>query len=261
MSDPDLPPMPTEYLHSYNGECWWCGEPADSKEHKWKRTEVEAIFGKGHYGDQVIWGHDDRIDNIRGSKAAGLKFSPTLCAACNNARSQPFDHAYSRWSAYLLQNLEDLLGSRAVDFRAVFGADIAEDLPNLRRYYAKHIGCRLAEDAARVPRSVIDFLNAERNDVPSVFSQLGIRTFLASLTDQDGGPLLGLHLRESVADASSLTGRLASFKSAVGVGPVEFLYDINLDESRPDIGNGILSDRIQFLWDHDENLYDLKVTI
>jgi hypothetical protein len=31
------------------GTCWWCGNTADSREHRFKRTDIEREFGRGPY--------------------------------------------------------------------------------------------------------------------------------------------------------------------------------------------------------------------
>src|SRR6267378_4063620 len=35
----------------YGGVCWWCSNPADSAEHKYKRSDVVAEFGRPPYHD------------------------------------------------------------------------------------------------------------------------------------------------------------------------------------------------------------------
>jgi hypothetical protein len=40
-----LEPVPEEYLYDYAGICWWCGAAANSREHKWKKSEIKAMYG------------------------------------------------------------------------------------------------------------------------------------------------------------------------------------------------------------------------
>lgn len=255
-----LPPVPDEHLYDYDGICWWCGSPANSREHKWKRSEVTDIFGKGSY-DSVVWvtegrGEAPQSEPIRGPKAARLMFGYSLCTQCNGTRSQPFDHAYALFSRYLLANYSRVIEQRSFNLSDVYGADIENQMKNLARYYAKHIGCRIAEKAGRVPENLVAFLNGEEEYATSVYSEFGIRSALLDWDDYRA-----LSLRDSFAHHSSDPSRLGltTFKSGIGVGAIEFLYDVNLDPGRPNTGNGIVEDAYQNLWTHGEGLYDYKI--
>ena len=257
MSEYGLTRVPERFRYDYGGMCWWCGDIADSREHKWKQSEVVNLFGRGDYGKSVLWIHDDKVEFLRGPKAAGFMFSRSLCTTCNGARSQPFDRAYELLSNYLIANHANLMEQQYIDLADVYGVEVDEQLPNLARYYGKHIGCRVADDAGRVPDDLKSFLDGDADNAYSVFSELGVRELLRSVVDGEGELVIGLSLRESVADRSdSPHVGLTSFKSGLGVGAIEFLYDVNLDPSRVNTGNGILDSRIQPLWSHDEDLYN-----
>lgn len=259
MSESELTQVPDKYRYDYAGVCWWCGGTADSREHKWKRSEVVNLFGRGSYGDSVVWVHDDTAESLRGPKASGLMFSPSLCTSCNGTRSQPFDRAYERLSDYFIANHPSLIEQQYIELADVYGDEVNEQLPNLARYYGKHIGCRVADHAGRVPDDLRSFLDGDADNAPSVYSEMGIRELLLSVVDDDGEPVMGLSLRESVAHYSETPGvGLTTFKSGVGIGAIEFLYDVNLDPDRTNTGNGILTARVQPLWSHGEDLYTHK---
>jgi hypothetical protein len=40
---------PREYIELKPGRCWWCGAPADSREHKMKRSDIVREYGKPPY--------------------------------------------------------------------------------------------------------------------------------------------------------------------------------------------------------------------
>ena len=72
--------------------CWICGAPADSREHKIKRSDLVREFGDGPYRDDdtlihFMDGQDPR--DLQGPNAKRLKYDPVLCGDCNSARSQP----------------------------------------------------------------------------------------------------------------------------------------------------------------------------
>ncbi len=260
MNDAGLPPVPDKHLYDYDGICWWCASPANSREHKWKRSEVALIFGRGSY-DSVVWladrhGEAPQSELIRGPKAARLMFGYSLCAQCNGARSQPFDHAYAEFSNYLLTHYSQVIKQCWFNLSEVYGADTENQMRNLARYYGKHIGCRIADKAGRVPENLVAFLDGREDSATSVYSEFGIRSALLDLADHRV-----LSMRESVADRASDPAHvgLTSFKSGLGIGAFEFLYDVNLDSDRPNTGNGIIENVHQDLWPHDEGLYEYKI--
>jgi hypothetical protein len=132
------------------GVCWWCGSPADSREHKYKRSDLVREFGgPPYYGDEtlvLIGGVRER--EARGPGSDAFQFSATLCKRCNNERSQPFDCAYDRFAAFLSANRKAILRRRAVDLREIYAGAWHAEGANLARYFAKHIACRLAGNAA-----------------------------------------------------------------------------------------------------------------
>ncbi|HEX2071189.1 MAG TPA: hypothetical protein VHF90_06025 [Thermoleophilaceae bacterium] len=144
--------------------CWWCKDPANSREHKFKRSDVVREHGKGPYtGDaKLVRVTGEGRWEMRSSKSGPLKFETSLCVRCNDTRSQPFDAAYDKFIAWLLANEELVLKQRKFDLRAIFGADWEADALNVYRFLVKHIGCRLADadDGLLPPNGVMDELIA-----------------------------------------------------------------------------------------------------
>lgn len=143
--------------------CWWCGQPADTGEHKFKRSDLHRAFGRG------AWGQDNPVihvsvrgqGNLDSSNAARLKFTPVLCADCNSARSQPFDLAYERFADYFVINADRLLDEGSFDWAAVFPNDWRAGQLNVARYWVKHIGCRLAHEGVPVHPDLRTFLDGQ----------------------------------------------------------------------------------------------------
>src|SRR4051812_13683577 len=98
------------------GKCWWCGEPANSREHKLKRSDLVREFGKPpYYGGRVLRHHvGERVRSARGPESKSFKFTASMCAPCNNVRSQPFDHAWDTFTQHLVDNEEAVVGSGTV---------------------------------------------------------------------------------------------------------------------------------------------------
>jgi hypothetical protein len=157
--------MPS-FVKATIGTCWWCGSAANSREHKFKRTDIEREFGRGPYRDGqtlVKHGYDQRPSDVTGSKSKVFKFEPTMCTRCNGERSQPFDAAYDEFMDYLSDNEAAVLGSGEVDLRMIFGVGWELKSLDLARYFIKHICCRLANvaeyRAVSLDARLIEFLD------------------------------------------------------------------------------------------------------
>lgn len=155
-----------EFANVEIGTCWWCGSAAGSREHKFKRTDIERGFGPGPYQEGqtlVVHRHERRPSDVTGAKSKAFKFEPTLCALCNNERSQPFDQAYDQFMGYLFDNEANILQSGEVDHGEIFGKEWEAKSLDLARYFVKHICCRLANvadrRAARLDTRLVEFLD------------------------------------------------------------------------------------------------------
>jgi hypothetical protein len=146
--------------------CWWCGAPADSREHKFKRSDLVREHGVAPYNDgatlSIVGSGGSRY--VRSNRSDPLKFSPSLCQPCNNTRSQAHDRAYDRFIEWVLAHEDDVLRTRQVDLEAVFGSTWSADSLDVLRYFAKHVGCRLAEIIQAgypfaIPGDLIEFLD------------------------------------------------------------------------------------------------------
>jgi hypothetical protein len=146
--------------------CWWCRErPADSREHKFKRSDLVREHGRGELRGErtlVVYGKQQR--EARSTKNDALKFAPSLCAKCNNERSQPFDKAYDRFIEELFKREDEVLAARSFDLRAAFGSEWSSLGEDVLRYFVKHIGCRISESLTvsgerTVPADALDFLD------------------------------------------------------------------------------------------------------
>lgn len=241
--------MPDEVArHDYDGKCWWCSDVANSREHKWKASELREIFGKGDYGREVVWASGDDLTNLRSARSSGAKFSATMCVRCNNERSQPFDYAYSEWSSYAIRHHDDIVATRRVNFEDVFGDQTPEKLPLLARYYVKHICCRLAEDRIAIPTELICFLDGDVDRLTSVTAQLGVREEIHEMMEGPGPDAFGVWMRPSMALFSASRLVVTDFMSGIGLGAIELLYAVITESMEDrDPGPGVLENPVQQL--------------
>jgi hypothetical protein len=155
-----------ELVHPKKGTCWWCGAAADSREHRYKRSDLVREFGKPPYrGGQALVLSGTPRRGISGPNSDAFKFAANLCRRCNNERSQPFDEAYDRFMAYLASHRRVIARAREIDLREIFGPAWKAEAVQLIRYYGKHIGCRITDTAHRLniqlglDRDLMDFLD------------------------------------------------------------------------------------------------------
>lgn len=153
LSGADLDPYKVPALTS----CWWCGSQGPlSREHKFKKSDLSRMWDED---EGLVWGDGAIHRQVRSArKSSEIRFTPSLCAPCNNQRSQPFDEAYQAFSDHVWDHPE-LRRARYLDMADVYGHDWPQRVPDLARYVAKHMGCRMAHERYPVPPSLKEFLN------------------------------------------------------------------------------------------------------
>jgi hypothetical protein len=75
-------------------KCWICGGLANSREHKFKKSDLIRSSTTWAPDDQpylVAGGMQRRIPSPNSKIAT---FGKVLCSDCNSTRTQPFDRAY-----------------------------------------------------------------------------------------------------------------------------------------------------------------------
>ncbi len=142
--------------------CWICGSPADSSEHKFKMTDLERVHGKGPYeGENGLFHFKDYLRKIRGPRAQIVKYDKTLCQHCNTTFSQPFDYAYEKFISWVFENEEAVIRRRIINFFHIYGETFSNSQRNLYKYFAKSFGCRLVEEKYDVPKDISELLYLE----------------------------------------------------------------------------------------------------
>ncbi|MCT2175692.1 hypothetical protein [Dietzia cinnamea] len=141
--------------------CWWCGQVADSREHRVKASQLKKMFRSSEFLvlDDTLGGRPTRLN---GPKAKPVLFDKVLCAECNNSRSQSFDRAYDKFVDKVWDDPEYFRDRDAFNMSEIFPGD-PKGGSNLARYYMKNIGCRIAEIGFSVPGQIIDFMNGSRS--------------------------------------------------------------------------------------------------
>jgi hypothetical protein len=134
----------------FNGACWICGSAEIlTREHKFKASDLRRHFG-AHTMLVGVSGVEAPMRIAQGVKSRNLKFKNTICERCNSSVTQESDHAYDRF----IQLLEHY-GSDREAFQCAFNhPEFQIEGPlytPLFRYFAKLIGCQLAEIDSPIP--------------------------------------------------------------------------------------------------------------
>jgi hypothetical protein len=146
-----------------------------------QETDLVREFGLGPY-PELVSVREGRERRVQGPNSALAKFKATLCARCNNERSQAFDRAYDEFASYLRSRERHVLASRSIDLRAVYGRRWEQGRDALLRYCVKHIGCRLAENDFEVPSSGRRYLDGGPEPRAEFAIEFEIRADIAAAT-------------------------------------------------------------------------------
>ena len=140
-------------------KCWICGDDATSGEHKTKKSDLKALFGVPTRNNPLYY-HDDRAKNkpIGSLDSKILKSPIRICAPCNNARTQPHDHAWKEMSGWLRQCQPPVKPGRVVRGNRIWPYDTKRQMVNVHLYFLKLFGCMIVE--GQVPINIKVFANA-----------------------------------------------------------------------------------------------------
>jgi hypothetical protein len=128
--------------------CWICKEkPADSGEHKTKRSDLLAVLGRPTQEEPFYYHDLHKANRPVGSLDARILKSPVrICAFCNSTRTQPHDRAWERMSDRLRSRR--LKVGRLVRANRIFAHFTKREMLNVHLFFVKLFGCMLAEAKA-----------------------------------------------------------------------------------------------------------------
>ena len=140
--------------------CWICRGEANSAEHRIKKADLVRAYGKGAFFGSSAPLHirGTTVSPVRGPGAKSLKYHTSLCAACNNSGTQPYDLAYDKFMEWVWSNETLVLQRRCIDFENVYGRNFEESQRNLFKYFVKSLGCRLVDAGEPVPGDLLALL-------------------------------------------------------------------------------------------------------
>lgn len=139
-----------------SGTCWWCGNEADTREHKHKKSTLRRMWTEdGLHLEKP----GAKTFSIPSPNSKAVKFSKTLCQHCNNVRSQPFDTAYDQFYDFIQSHLLRMTEAKSIDWEQIYGSNWRAKARHLGCYAIKSFGCWMADDGFAPPREWTTFLD------------------------------------------------------------------------------------------------------
>jgi hypothetical protein len=181
--------------------CLMCGAVADSREHKFKRSDL-LRSSRGFSPGQAVFLGAGGFQPIQGPNSRLVKLGKVLCQDCNTTRSQPYDRAYERLSTWLVNEDKNLQQREEIDFRQVYGDIFEVETINLLHYFAKHLACRIADLGCDVPESLRNALTS--TDVAPFSTSFAVNVTWSGLPGAEAVlinyPVIGIIYGDKVSD-------------------------------------------------------------
>ena len=128
--------------------CWICGRPADSGEHKAKKSDLRAVQRHVSQARPLILNDaNSKNRKVSGLNADPLKWPKSLCQDCNTTLTQPYDRAWEAVSAALGGWTPPLRPGSVVRANRIFPMDTARSMLAVHLYFVKAFGCLVVEAA------------------------------------------------------------------------------------------------------------------
>jgi len=129
--------------------CWICGAPADSGEHKSKKSDIKAVFPQVSQKAPLRM-HTPARNNrpIGGFDSPHLKWEKSLCQTCNTTLTQPHDQAWEAVSNWLRTHVPHVAPGMVVRATEAFPHNTRALLLNMHLYWVKALGCYLVANDA-----------------------------------------------------------------------------------------------------------------
>jgi hypothetical protein len=125
-------------------KCWWCGDIANTREHKIKRTLVKDLMFNDDSVKKVYLTQRNEATGraekkiIQSPDSDFVKHHKNLCQSCNTSKSKKFDEAYRVFHEYLTSNEKSIASSLKIDMNLL---NIKQE--DLFRYFIKSFCCMI----------------------------------------------------------------------------------------------------------------------
>jgi hypothetical protein len=158
--------------------CWICGNPADSGEHKAKKSDLKHVFATVSQSVPLFLNDaSNKNRQVRSFNADAVKWERMLCCACNSTRTQPHDEAWSTMSRGLQSWTPALAPGAVVQADHIFAVDTARAMLNVHLYFVKAFGCLVVKagaSAAMIDLSTFSRAILEGRAHPDLYLAVGV---------------------------------------------------------------------------------------
>jgi len=200
-------------------KCWICGDEATTGEHRTKRSDLRAEFSEVKQS-QPLYYHDNQNKNriIQSLNSCVLKFPKSLCAYCNNTRTQPHDMAWATFSSGIRSRQPPISHKAVIRANRIFRSNTASHLLNVHLYFVKIAGCHAVEHNIKIDLKVLSQAILNNAICPNIFLKLGVISHFA------GSPWIGASNADAYENASSGEIARISWLQAYGDFAVQLFY-------------------------------------
>lgn len=161
--------------------CWICGQPATTREHKTKKSDLRSAFGIPTQSRPLFYNDAYRRNKLVGSLDAQILKSPSpICAKCNNSRTQPHDMAWAYMSTWLRSRHPELRAGDVIRGNRIFPYSTSSHMLNVHLFFLKQFGCLIQESDGRITidlRPIAQAIVAEQAH-PDVYLQFALGPFV-----------------------------------------------------------------------------------
>jgi len=224
--------MNNYFVENNPNACCLCGSTEKlTGEHKFKASILKEEFGKkklflGDFGNA----HPPRL--AQSTKSKIFCFTSTLCASCNNTRTQPADIEFDIFHKKTMELLHQGSAPGCVfnDVRYTYNS---EPYLNIFRYFAKLLCCHLAEINAPRPIQVAQFAMGEIDENPVILRMGEDWTYKQARS-------MGINkfgFRSNATLFNKTKTRVQGFYSALSFGPIQYRFSIEMTLNTMEILN------------------------
>lgn len=143
-------------------DCWICGGPAETGEHRIKVSDLRDLFGHTTT-KKPLYRRIDRNPQeiVQGARSPKLKFDARLCGYCNNTRTQPHDIGWEALATFLRKRSPPISPDEVVRPSRAFKNGLRPGLLGVHLYFIKLFGCLILDgkvpiDTQPLAKAILD---------------------------------------------------------------------------------------------------------
>ena len=201
-------------------QCWICGAPAVTREHKFKKTDVARAGGEWAFEERPFFLGKDKFSRIPAPDSKLVKFGKVLCQHCNCAGTQRYDKAYDQFLEWVSTSSRNAMSLDRIDFEAIYGAVWQEGVLCLLKYFLKHFGCVLSDRGYTIPLDLTDLF--DRNDTAPFFVSFARNSHWFKFERSGNGPLGNFPMLGMLSESTGLVHQ--PYISGVLIGCLDIIY-------------------------------------